>query len=119
MAFLKKSYFSNIIIFSAVVVILLALVSFGRHGLIKLYKMKKEKEEYLAIIKDLNEKNRLLTAEIRRLKEDPKYFESVVRKELGMVKDNEVIYHFKKGFKGHKDNNSDTKLEEVKNGSIR
>ena len=77
--------------------------------------MKKEKEEYLAIIRDLNEKNRLLTAEIRRLKEDPEYFESVVRKELGMVKDNEIIYHFKR----HKGKNSDKKLDEVENGSIR
>ena len=81
--------------------------------------MKKEKEEYLVIIRDLNEKNRLLAAEIRRLKEDPEYFESVVRKELGMVKDNEIIYHFKKDIKEHKDINSDQKLEEVENGAIR
>jgi cell division protein FtsB len=118
LAFFKKSYFASIIIFLAALIIVLALVSFGRHGAIKLYKMKKEKEEYLTIIKDLNEKNRLLAAEIRRLKEDPEYFESVVRKELGMVRDNEMIYHFKKDFKGHEDN-TDKNLEGVENGSAR
>jgi len=58
--------------------------------------MQKEKERYLAIISDLKEQNRLLTAEIRRLREDPKYFESVARKELGLVKENEIIYRFKR-----------------------
>ena len=96
MAFFKKSYFAYISILAFVAVLLLAWVSLGRHGLIDLYKMQKEKEEYLAIIGDLKEKNRLLAAEIRRLREDPKYFESVARKELGLVKENEIIYRFKR-----------------------
>ena len=77
--------------------LLLAWVSFGKHGLLGLYKMRKEKERCLAILDDLKEKNRLLTAEIRRLREDPRYFESVVRKELGLVRENEIIYRFKQG----------------------
>ena len=61
--------------------------------------MQKEKETCLAILKDLKEKNRLLADEIRRLKEDSKYFESVAREQLGMVKDNEIVYRFKKALK--------------------
>jgi cell division protein FtsB len=57
--------------------------------------MQQEKGRYLAIINDLKEKNRILTAEIRRLREDPKYFESVARRELGLVKANEIIYRFR------------------------
>jgi cell division protein FtsB len=63
--------------------------------------MRKEKERCLAILDDLKEKNRLLTAEIRRLREDPRYFESVARKELGLVRENEIIYRFKQGNDSH------------------
>jgi len=62
--------------------------------------MQKEREECLAIIRDIEEKNRLLAAEIRRLGEEKEYFESVARKELGLVKDNEIIYRFKRDWKG-------------------
>lgn len=102
MAFFKKSYFAYISILAFVAVLLLAWVSLGRHGLIDLYKMQKEKEEYLAIIRDLKEKNRLLAAEIRRLREDKEYLESVARKELGLIKDNEIIYRFKEDWEGNK-----------------
>lgn len=102
MAFFKKSYFAYIPILAFVAVLLLAWVSLGRHGLIDLYKMQKEKEEYFAIIGDLKEKNRLLAAEIRRLREDKEYLESVARKELGLIKDNEIIYRFKEDWEGNK-----------------
>ena len=80
-----------------------------RHGLIDLHKMQKEKETCLAILKDLKEKNRLLADEIRRLKEDSKYFESVAREQLGMVKDNEIVYRFKKALKNAKKGNKKEK----------
>jgi cell division protein FtsB len=95
LAFLKKSLVPYIVIFSCVAFISLAWLSFGRHGLIDLYKMKKEREKCLAILNNLKEKNRILADEIRRLKEDNKYFESVAREQLGMVRDNEIVYRFK------------------------
>lgn len=100
--FKKSHYLSYISILSFVALLLLAWVSFGKHGLLDLYKMRKEEERCLAIVDDLKEKNRLLTAEIRRLREDPRYFESVARKELGLVRENEIIYRFRQG------NHSDT-----------
>jgi len=103
LAFFKKSYFAYILILSSVAVLLLAWVSFGRHGLIDLNKMEKEKEEYLAIIRDLKEKNQLLSAEIRRLREDKEYLESVARRELDLIKENEIIYRFKKEWKGNRE----------------
>ncbi len=57
-------------------------------------------------MEDLKEKNRLLVDEIRRLKEDKEYFESVARKELGLIKENEIIYRFKKDWKGNKMNDN-------------
>ena len=99
--FKKSHYLSWISILSFVALLLLAWVSFGKHGLLDLYKMRKEQERCLTILDDLKEKNRLLTAEIRRLREDPRYFESVARKELGLVRENEIIYRFKQGNDSH------------------
>ena len=96
MASFKKNYYlTYILILSFVAFLLLVWLGLGQHGLIDLYKMQQEKGRYLAIINDLKEKNRILTAEIRRLREDPKYFESVARRELGLVKANEIIYRFR------------------------
>jgi cell division protein FtsB len=64
--------------------------------LINLYHMQKEKERCLAILHHINEKNKLLALQIRRLKEDRKYFESIARRQLGLVKDNEIVYRFRK-----------------------
>ena len=71
--------------------------------------MQQEKERCLAILKNLKEKNRLLADEIRRLKEDDKYFESVAREQLGMIKDNEIVYRFKKELKKAKQGNKTKK----------
>ena len=102
LAFFKKNFLTYIVIFSFAAAISLAWLSFGRHGLIELYKMQKEEERCLAILKDLKEKNQLLADEIRRLKEDNTYFESVAREQLGMIKDNEIVYRFKKESKNAK-----------------
>jgi len=109
LAFFKKNLFTYIVIFSFVAAISLTWLTFRRHGLIDLHKMQKEKETCLAILKDLKEKNRLLADEIRRLKEDSKYFESVAREQLGMVKDNEIVYRFKKALKNAKKGNKKEK----------
>jgi len=102
LAFFKKNLFTYIIIFSFVAAISLTWLTFGRHGLIDLYKMQKEKERCLAILKHLKEKKGLLAYEITRLKEDNKYFESVAREQLGMIKDNEIVYRFKRELKNAK-----------------
>jgi len=109
LVFFKKNLFTYILIFSFLAAISLTWLSFGRHGLIDLYEMQKEKERCLAILKDLKEKNRLLTNEIRRLKEDNKYFESVAREQLGMIKDNEIVYRFKTELKNGKKVNKKNK----------
>ena len=96
MRYLKKNHLIYIFTFSFVALLLAVWLIFGRHGLLDLYKMQKENERSLAVIKELEEKNKLLAAEIRRLREDRQYLESVARKELGLVKDNEIIYRFKR-----------------------
>ena len=92
----KKNFAIYVMVFSCFAVLLFGWLTFGPHGLLDLFKMQKEEEESAVLIEGLKEKNKELTAEIRRLKGDPRYLESVTRKELGLVKENEVIYRFRK-----------------------
>jgi len=96
----KRNHLIYIFAFSFVALLLAVSLIFGRHGLLDLDKMQKENERSLAVIKELKEKKKLLGAEIRRLREDRQYLESVARKELGLVKDNEIIYRFKRKWNG-------------------
>ncbi len=81
--------------------ILGTLTFFGENGIFHLLGLQKE----LARIKDQNlkleEENQKLKEEVKRLQSDKRYIEEVARKELGMVKEGEIIYQFedKKGDK--------------------
>ena len=66
--------------------------------------MQNEEDNYIAILENLKGKNNILATEIRRLRQDKKYFESVARKELGLIKDNEIIYRIKEDGKGTTEN---------------
>ena len=81
----------------ATIVLILALVAwigFGERGFIHLYRMEKERENYLEKISKLEQTNKELMNEIRRLREDRDYIETVARRELGLVKENELIIKF-------------------------
>ncbi len=69
-------------------------LAFGERGFLHLYRMERERLEYVERIENLEAANRELMDQIRRLSEDDDYIESVARKELGMVRENEVIYRF-------------------------
>ena len=77
--------------FSALVV---AWLGFGQRGFIHLYHMEKEKQSYIDRIRKLDTENRTLLDEIDRLLNDHDYVVSVARRELGFVKDDEVLYRF-------------------------
>jgi len=67
---------------------------FGEKGLLRIYELKKDKyliESKLAGIRGENEK---LKREVVALQSDRRYLESIARKDFGMVRGNEIIYHF-------------------------
>ena len=81
----------------ATIVLILALVAwigFGERGFIHLYRMEKERQNYLEKIAELEQTNKELMNQIRRLREDRDYIETVARRELGLVKENELIIKF-------------------------
>jgi len=79
------------VFFSALVV---GWLGFGQRGFIHLYRMEKEKQSYIDRIWALEAENHALLDEIDRLLNDRDYVESVARRELGFVKDDEVLYRF-------------------------
>ena len=76
--------------------VIVSWLAFGEGGFVHLYRKEKERQAYLEKIRELERTNQELLDEINRLREDKAYIESVARRELGLVKDNELIYRFSK-----------------------
>ena len=85
----------RILLFILFLFFILGFLSFfGDQGILHLLRLQKE----LVRIKDLNvkmeEENLKLKEEVRRLRHEKRYIEEIARKELGMVKEGEIIYQF-------------------------
>ncbi|HOE78537.1 MAG TPA: septum formation initiator family protein [Smithellaceae bacterium] len=72
------------------------VIAFGNRGLVDNYLMEKK-------LAQLNEENHSLAAQnaqlekkIVLLRSDPAYIESIARKELGMVKESDIVYRLSK-----------------------
>jgi cell division protein FtsB len=57
--------------------------------------MEKERQLYLAKIRRLEKTNQELLEQINRLRNDKEYIETVARRELGLVKKDEIIFIFR------------------------
>ena len=86
----------NILKFSLLALLFLGLVvawlGFGERGFIHLYRMDRERQTYLEKINALERENRELLDEIRLLRSDRDYVEDLGRREMGLVKEDEIIY---------------------------
>jgi cell division protein FtsB len=82
-------------------------LAFGNRGLIYVYKKDKERQAYEEKIRQLKETNQRLMDEIDRLRNDEDYIEETARKELGMVRDGEVIYRFARDKNNKEKSNKD------------
>jgi len=81
---------------------------FGDKGIIHLLRVQKEWVRIKEANVKIEEENRKLREEVKRLQFEKRYIEEIARKELGMVKEGEVIYQFdypeeKKNSKDKKD----------------
>lgn len=76
--------------------LIVAWLGFGERGLVHLYRMERERQIHLKKIHRLEAENLKLLEEIDRLRNDQDYIESVARRELGLIKDHEILYRFAK-----------------------
>lgn len=67
----------------------------GKHGLLTYVNMKNRYAEMQEECKRLRKENERLRREIKALRTDPEAIEKVARRELGMIKPDEVLYKFK------------------------
>lgn len=84
--------------FSIILIGLILLVwyfaLFGEKGVIKIIQLKRERDRIIADVNRMQEENKRLQEEIRRLREDSRYLESVARRDLGLIKENEILFIF-------------------------
>lgn len=90
----KKKFFKVLSLGLFIILLAGTWLAFGDRGFIYLYRMEKERQEYLEKIQSLELANQKLKEEIDRLRYDSEYIVEKAREELGLVKKNEVIYRF-------------------------
>jgi cell division protein FtsB len=91
---MKKSIrrFRYLIVLCAIIFSMMYYTIFGERGLLHLRKLRTDLKSINAEIARLGERNERLRNEIRLLQGDQKYIDDIARKELGMVREGELIY---------------------------
>ena len=78
----------------ALILIILGFALFGQKGILRTLQANRHQAELEAELRDQEATIRRLKEEIEALRSDPKYIESIARRELGMVKEDELVYQF-------------------------
>jgi cell division protein FtsB len=85
----------RVFVLALILFLILGLVTFfGEKGILHLLRLKKELNQIKEANLQLEKENEGLKEEVRKLKQEKKYIEEIARKELGMVKEGEIIYQF-------------------------
>lgn len=90
---LKQKWRISILLLG-VLVVACAWLWAGERGFTMLLRTGAEREAHMERIQRLAQENQALQDEIHSLRNNMTYVEEVVRKELHLVRDNEVIYRF-------------------------
>lgn len=86
----KRIYFAA----AGFIAFILFFTVFGEKGLLRIYELKKDKFAIDVRLLKIKEENDKLKREVVALQSDRRYLESIARKDLGMVRSNEVVYQF-------------------------
>ncbi|MDY7031316.1 MAG: septum formation initiator family protein [Thermodesulfobacteriota bacterium] len=88
---MNRKYFVIVLLF---VFVMLILTTFGQRGITRIYRLSKERSQIVTFNGKLREENQNLKNEIYSLKRDKTYVEEIARQELGLAKEDEIIYQF-------------------------
>ena len=88
-----KEKVTTVVVVAVLVALLIPLV-FMQWGLLDLKKRRKELATRQEINRGIALENSSLEVEIRRLNSDPVYLETIARRELGMVAEDEIVVKF-------------------------
>ena len=76
------------------ILVLLGFALFGDKGILRAVQFNRQKTELQAELQRVEEINSALRQEIKSLRSDRRYIEDIARRELGMVKKDELVYQF-------------------------
>jgi cell division protein FtsB len=77
-----------------VVAVVLAFALFGDRGFLYLFKLKRQQSELQQQLTQVEAVNAGLRREIASLSSDRQYLERLARSQLGMVREDEIVYQF-------------------------
>jgi cell division protein FtsB len=83
------------LIFVTLVLVIDALV--GEKGLMESMRARRQYREIAASLEAIRHENARMREEVRRLKEDPAAIESLAREELGLIRQDELLFIIKDG----------------------
>lgn len=83
------------IILVALVLLLIGFALFGERGILRAMQAGRQKAALQEEVRKLEALNNELRQEIESLRNDRRHLEAIARKELGMVKDDELVYQFR------------------------
>jgi len=86
--------FKAVYIFGAVIFAITLFTVFGEKGRVDVYRIKKDRNNILQYNNALKKENADLERKIALLKKDPRYIADIAKKELGMIRKDEVVYRF-------------------------
>lgn len=78
----------------ALVALLLGFALFGERGILHMMKLSNQKATLSQELAEFEEQNKKLREEITALRSDRRYIERIARTELGMVRDDELVFQF-------------------------
>ena len=78
----------------AVVALILGFAFLGDRGILYMLKLSGQKADLVEKIADVESGNQALRGEIASLRGDRRYIERIARTELGMVRDDELVFQF-------------------------
>ena len=111
MSITRKKLFKSSFLAILILGLIMAWLGFGDRGFLHLYRMEKNRKACIDRIRKIEKENQDLIEEIRRLNTDTAYLESVARKELGLVKENEILYRFSRSRSDHQIYETERKQE--------
>ena len=79
---------------SLILVTLMALTIWGERGLLAMWDKQREVAELVQDIEAIERENARLSHEIYLLRDDMQHIETIAREELGLVKEDELVFEF-------------------------
>ena len=92
--YLKSIY--GILIVVCIIASIVIYSCFSERGLLKVISLKSKLKEMEAFNESLQLENEECNEDIHLLKDDTRYIEKLAREELGLLKEGEMVYYFKK-----------------------